>query len=103
MEVEPSTESCGLSGRNGVQVTHTSGRILLIVAAFALLLVPAAAIAAAGFTDVGESSAILTSAAAHEDTQLPPNRRVGLESITGRPRTPSISEASHSVDGVLGS
>ncbi|RLE26743.1 MAG: hypothetical protein DRJ50_00230 [Actinobacteria bacterium] len=35
---------------------RTSGRILLLVAAFALFLVPAAAIAAGGFTDVEDDS-----------------------------------------------
>jgi len=40
----------------GAQANHLSGRILLIVAAFALFLVLVAAIAAAGFTDVADDS-----------------------------------------------
>ncbi len=38
---------------------RTSGRILLLVAAFALFLVPAAAIAAGGFTDVEDDSVFI--------------------------------------------
>lgn len=52
----------------GAQVNRISSRILLIVAAFALFLVPVAAIAAAGFTDVAEDSVFVADIQWMKDT-----------------------------------
>ncbi len=65
---KPRRNERGPSKGMGIQVNRTSGRILLIAAAFALFLVPVAAIAAGGFTDVEDDSVFISDIQWMKDT-----------------------------------